>query len=189
VRISPKNQMPKAVCKTPLAAELTICVIGLVTFTLNIPATEIKNPPKPVAKVPNQNFPRSVLEAVVKNSTALVVSSTPMRGRIITNVRILEYQARSMTLFLTVARDCLITTTCIAVLALLARPKKIPSGVNPRTFHDAEGDERPGIGRIPRRNPRVTTAHAKRIFVDGREERKMRDARTVKGRTRPRATW
>jgi hypothetical protein len=46
-----------------------------------------------------------------------------------------------------------------------------------------------GRGTMPRRKPRVTRAQARRISLEGREERKRRDAKTVNGRTRPRATW
>jgi len=45
------------------------------------------------------------------------------------------------------------------------------------------------LGAMPIINPIVITVHARRILRDGYDLRKKGEARTVKGRTRPRATW
>jgi len=107
-------------------------------LTLKIPATLIKKPPKPVAIVPVQNLVISPEVAVKRNSMTFENSMRTMRGSSRRNVRMLVYQARSITDEETVMRDCLIIITWMAVQRLPVRPKKIPSGAKPRTPDDVD---------------------------------------------------
>jgi hypothetical protein len=47
VRISPKNQNPSKVCRTPRAAEEVMWVTGEVTLTESNPATPMRKPKQP----------------------------------------------------------------------------------------------------------------------------------------------
>ena len=90
----------------------------------------------------------------------------------------LVYHDSASALPLTMSRLRLITTEWLAVIAELATPKNTPTremGVPSR--------------RTPMKNPSVTTPHAMRMRRDGRECRAMKEVKTVKGRTSPRATW
>lgn len=93
-------------------------------------------------------------------------------------LRRLVYQESSNVLPFTTGRAFLMTTECSAVMEELATPKPMPTidiGVPSRN--------------TPMKNPKVTMEHENRIRRDGREWRRKYEVQTVKGRTRPRATW
>lgn len=99
-------------------------------------------------------------------------------GRRIIALSRLVYQDRARALPPTTLRLCLMTTECTAVIAELATPKPTPMrerGVPSR--------------KTPTKKPIVTTPQQRRMRSDGLECRKMNEVQTVKGRTRPRATW
>ena len=90
----------------------------------------------------------------------------------------LVYHERARALPFTTLRLCLMTTEWIAVMAELATPKLTPimeSGVPSK--------------KTPMKNPKVTVAQQRRMRREGRAESIKKDTQTVKGRTRPRATW
>ena len=91
----------------------------------------------------------------------------------------LEYHESARALPFTTFRLCLMTTEWIAVMAELATPKLTPtteSGVPSR--------------KTPMKNPKVTIAQQRRMRREGGDDESIKkDTQTVKGRTRPRATW
>lgn len=90
----------------------------------------------------------------------------------------LVYHERARALPFTTLRLCLMTTECIAVMAELATPKHTPTterGVPSK--------------KTPMKNPKVTVAQQRRMRREGRDASIKNDTPTVKGRTRPRATW
>lgn len=93
-------------------------------------------------------------------------------------LRRLVYHESRRALPSTTVRLCLITTECMAVIAELATPNPIPTSDNGVPSRNT-----------PTKNPSVTTEHEIRIRRDGRECRTMKEVQTVKGKTRPRATW
>jgi hypothetical protein len=78
----------------------------------------------------------------------------------------------------TTLRLCLITTECIAVIAELATP-------NPTPTRDNGVPSR----KTPMKKPSVTMEQEMRMRREGRACNTMKEVQTVKGRTRPRATW
>ena len=114
------------------------------------------------------------------NSNLTTSGPSPTRirsGSSTTALNKLVYHDSASALPLTTLRLCLITTEWLAVIAELATPKNTPTremGVPSR--------------KTPMKNPRVTTPHAKRMRMDGRECRTMKEVKTVMGRTSPRAT-
>jgi hypothetical protein len=88
------------------------------------------------------------------------------------------YHDRESALPPTTFKLCLMTTEWVAVSAELATPKPTPiqeRGVPSR--------------KTPTKKPQVTRPQQRRMRREGREWRKMKEVQTVKGRTRPRATW
>jgi hypothetical protein len=69
-------------------------------------------------------------------------------------------------------------TACSAVMAEDAMPNVIP---RPETYVLSRN--------TPTKKPAVTIKHEKSIRMDGRACKKIYDVTTVRGRTRPRATW
>lgn len=90
----------------------------------------------------------------------------------------LVYHERARALPFTTFRLCLMTTEWIAVMAELATPKLTP------TMESVVPSR-----KTPMKNPKVTVAQQKRMRREGRDESIKKDTHTVKGRTRPRATW
>ena len=90
----------------------------------------------------------------------------------------LVYHERARALPFTTFRLCLMTTEWIAVMAELATPKLTP------TMESVVPSK-----KTPMKNPKVTVAQQKRMRREGRDESIRKDTQTVKGRTRPRATW
>lgn len=100
-----------------------------------------------------------------------------MTGIMATALNKFVYQERCKALPLTTSRLFLITTEWIAVIAELATPNAIPSGMR-------------GVAsrKTPTKKPSVTTEQAKRIRRDGRACKKTKEVPTVKGSNNPRAT-
>ena len=88
------------------------------------------------------------------------------------------YQDRASALPLTALRLCLMTTECMAVIMDEVTPKKMPLG-----------DTGVPSRNTPMKKPSVTIPHEASTLSDGREWRTTQEVTTVKGRTRPRATW
>ena len=88
------------------------------------------------------------------------------------------YQESRSALPFTTFRLCLMTTECMAVIMDEVTPKKMPLG-----------DTGVPSRNTPMKKPSVTIPHEASTLSDGREWRTTQEVTTVKGRTRPRATW
>lgn len=78
----------------------------------------------------------------------------------------------------TTPKLCLMTTECVAVIAEEVTPKKMPIG-------DTSVPSR----NTPMKKPRVTNAQERRMRREGRVCKTRPEVATVKGNTKPRATW
>jgi hypothetical protein len=122
--------------------------------------------------------PKASVSPVNNRKTAGNSPATTTNGTRTTALRRLVYQDKAKALPLTTSRDFLMTTEWTAVIAELAIPNPMPTrerGMRSR--------------KTPTKNPSVTIEQAPSVRVDGREWRKTNEQPTVKGRTRPRATW
>lgn len=97
----------------------------------------------------------------------------------------LLYHARSIALPFTTSKLLLMTTACKAVVHDERVPKRMPSGV----VLDKPEDDAERSKTTPMRKPNVTVATPRRMRSEGRECSINEERMTVKGRTRPRATW
>jgi len=103
---------------------------------------------------------------------------TTMIGTKAMALYILVYHDRWRALPFTTSKLRLITTEWIAVIIELRTPKVTP--IN-ETLVPSK--------KTPTKKPMVTNKQAESVRRDGREWSTKRDVQTVKGKTRPRATW
>jgi hypothetical protein len=203
--MSPKYHIPNRDAATPLTADDTMCVIGEVILMDRRLARLIIKPMAPchdasvsnhtnhprwthtVIKDPQMNVcsslssPSTEMTSVCPKNNSIIAGTSPanmMSGIIPIALNRLVYHDKFMALPLTTSRLFLMTTLWTAVIAELATPKPTPK----RAMGTASR-------KTPTKKPSVTTEQLSRMRRDGRAERKKQEVRTVKGRTRPRATW
>jgi hypothetical protein len=126
-------------------------------------------------------FPSTATTSAARKSRAEILAPSPAikhNGRGTTALKRLVYQESRRAPLSTTARLCLNTREWIAVIAEQVAPKKMPSV-------EAFAPSR----KTPTKKPRVTMVHATRMQREGRVLRMTEEMATVKGRTRPRATW
>ena len=104
--------------------------------------------------------------------------ATIMTGIKTTALHRFVYHDKWRALPFTTSKLRLITTEWIAVIIELITPK-----VTPREETSVPSK------KTPTKKPMVTNKQAQRIRRDGRKWRAKNEVKTVKGKTRPRATW
>jgi len=139
-----------------------------------------------VTREPHRNVDKGLIlpsrfAAISPLKRSMMPEPSPNRmqsGRRMMALQRLVYQERRRALPSTTLRACLITTECVAVITELATPKLMP-------IKETDVPSR----KTPTKKPSVTTEQATRMSSEGRVCRTKKDVATVKGRTRPRATW
>jgi len=184
VIISLKTHTPSKDAATPRTADDTMCVTGEVTLMERRDEIHIKKPRVPVSKEPHINVTKGELEPCCSpNKRCKTPGASPtstMIGNNNTALPRFEYHPNKMALPSTpgTVRERLITTECTEVSSELRTPHQTPLieiGVP--------------SSKTPMKNPKVTTVHENRMEDEGFELRKTSEVRTVKGRSKPLATW
>lgn len=80
VTCSPKTMRQATVCKTPLAADDTVCVNGLVTLICRKPARLISSPLAPASRVINKKRTMASSPCILQYSNTKPYSNTTTIG-------------------------------------------------------------------------------------------------------------
>jgi len=159
-------------------------VMGEVTLIDNKLAMLIKKPKTPVIAEPQRKVLRgdiAVVEGPVSEKRAVIAGISP--AMMITGIKAMAlyrfvYHDKWRALPFTTSKLRLITTEWTAVIIELTTPNVTPII---ETLVPSK--------KTPTKKPMVTNKQAKSVRRDGREWSTKRDVQTVKGKTRPRATW
>lgn len=140
--------------------------------------TVISVPHKKVRSFPDPASGPATVGANNNFVTSGISPATNTSGTRIVVLKRFVYQLKCIALPLTTSNAFLITTECMAVMAEDTTPNETPTI-----------DMGMASKKTPMKNPRVTMVHEKSMRSDGRAWRNRYEVPTVKGRTRPRATW
>lgn len=197
VMISPKDHTPIALWRIPRTALEIMWVIGEVILMDNTPAMERSHPTMPVTRDPQRKRPRTLSSPppTYKGDVARSIIPRPsptshMTGMRTIEERTFEYQASSIGSPLTSVKERFMTIAWDAVVNEERRPNAIPSievveDLDPSAVAESGEPSR----RTPTKKPAVTTAHASRTRMEGRDAfKKTRERITVRGRIKPLAT-